>query len=158
MDGMQIVPASLRDLRQVLRLERACFGVDAWPLLDVMSALVWPGGVRLKAVREVRIIGLAIAEPAWSDGISMITTIGVDPEFRRRGVASELLARCEGLLPGEKIRLTVRVDNRAAIQLYEKFGYTYLSRLLNYYRDGQAGLVMEKRKMVQAPAAEYAAE
>lgn len=154
MEGMSIASASLRDLRQVLRLERACFGVDAWPLLDVMSALVWPGGVRLKAAVDGRIIGLAIAEPAWSDGISMITTIGVDPEFRRRGVASELLARCESLLPGEKIRLTVRVDNQPAIRLYERFGYAYLSRLLNYYRDGQAGLIMEKTSAKENHAAD----
>jgi ribosomal protein S18 acetylase RimI-like enzyme len=144
MDGLNIASASLRDLRQVLRLERACFGSDAWPLLDVMGALVWPGGVRLKAAVDGRIIGLAIAEADWSDGVSMITTIGVDPAFRRRGVASALLARCEELMPGEKIRLTVRADNQAAIRLYERFGYSYLSRLLNYYRDGQAGLVMEK--------------
>lgn len=145
MEGMRISPASLRDLRQVLHLERVCFGKDAWPLLDVMSALVWPGGLRLKAVVGSRLIGLAIAEPAWSDGISMITTIGVDPEFRRQGVGSALLARCESLLPGHTIRLTVRADNQAAIQLYERFGYSFFSRLLNYYRDGQAGLIMEKK-------------
>jgi ribosomal-protein-alanine N-acetyltransferase len=143
---MEIASASLRDLRQVLHLERACFGADAWPLLDVMSALIWPGGLRLKATAGGRIIGLAIAEPEWSDGISMITTIGVDPEFRRRGVGSDLLRRCETLLPGERIRLTVRADNRDAIRLYETFGYAYLSKLEKYYRDGQAGLVLEKRK------------
>ena len=143
---MSISPATLRDLRQALRLERACFSKDAWPILDVISALVWPGGVRLKAAVEGRLIGMAIAETAWTDGISMISTIGVDPEFRRQGVGSALLVRCESLLPGKKIRLTVRADNQPAIRLYERFGYTYLSRLLNYYRDGQAGLVMEKAR------------
>jgi ribosomal-protein-alanine N-acetyltransferase len=146
MDGMEISSASLRDLRRVLHLERVCFGVDAWPLLDVMTALVWPGGVRLKAAVGGRLIGLAIAEPAWSDGVSMITTVGVDPEFRRRGVGSALLARCESLLPGHTIRLTVRVDNAEAIRLYERFGYTFFSKMPDYYRDGQAGLIMEKKK------------
>jgi ribosomal protein S18 acetylase RimI-like enzyme len=154
MDGMTVASASLRDLRQVLRLERVCFGADAWPLLDVMSALVWPGEVRLKAAVDGRLIGLAIAEPAWSDGISMITTIGVDPDFRRRGIGTELLVRCESLLPGAKIRLTVRVDNQAAIRLYERSGYAYLSRLLNYYRDGQAGLIMEKIRQAESPPLE----
>ncbi len=146
MDAVKILPASLRDLRAVLRLERLCFGADAWPLLDVMSALVWPGGVRLKAVVDGRLIGLALAEPAWNDGVAMIASIGVDPEFRRRGVGSALLAECEALLPGDRIRLTVRADNQPAIRLYERFGYVYFSRLLNYYRDGQAGLVMEKKR------------
>jgi ribosomal-protein-alanine N-acetyltransferase len=144
MEGLIIAPASLRDLRPVLHLERVCFGVDAWPLLDVMSALVWPGGVRLKASAGGRLIGLAIAEPAWGDGVSMIASIGVDPQFRRQGVGAALLSRCEALLPGNSIRLTVRVDNQPAIRMYERFGYAFFSRVLNYYRDGQAGLVMEK--------------
>jgi ribosomal protein S18 acetylase RimI-like enzyme len=148
MEGLSITAATLRDLRPVLRLERVCFGADAWPLLDVMSALVWPGGVRLKAATGTRLIGLAIAEPAWRDGVSMIASIGVDPEFRRQGVGSELLKRCETLLPGNIIRLTVRVDNEPAIRMYERFGYVLCSRLTNYYRDGQAGLVMEKKRMV----------
>ena len=144
MEGLSITTASLRDLRPGLRLERVCFGVDAWPLLDVMSALAWPGGIRLKAAAGGRLIGLAIAEPAWGDGISMIASIGVDPEFRRQGVGSALLSKCESLLPGNTIRLTVRADNPPAIRMYERLGYTFFSRLLNYYRDGQAGLVMEK--------------
>jgi ribosomal-protein-alanine N-acetyltransferase len=144
MEGLSIDTASLRDVRQVMQLERACFGKDAWPILDIMGALVWPGGVRLKAMLRKRIIGLVIAEPAGSGGVSMITTIGVDPAFRRRGIASALLSRCEELLPGGRIRLTVRADNSAAIRLYERFGYAYQNRLLRYYRDGQAGLVMEK--------------
>jgi ribosomal protein S18 acetylase RimI-like enzyme len=147
MEGVSIGPASLRDLRAVLNLERVCFGVDAWPLLDVMSALVWPGGVRLKAMAGGRLVGLAIAEQTWSDGISMIASIGVDPEFRRRGIGSALLARCEELLPGTLIRLTVRADNPPAIRMYDKFGYTFFSRVLNYYRDGQSGLVMEKKRL-----------
>jgi ribosomal protein S18 acetylase RimI-like enzyme len=144
MEGMLISPASLRDLRQILRLERICFGVDAWPVLDVMSVLVWPGQVRLRATLDRKVIGMITAEPEWKDGISMITTIAVDPDHRRQGVGSALLARCESLLSGEKIRLTVRDDNQPAIRLYERFHYAYLTKVGNYYRDGRSGLVMEK--------------
>ncbi len=145
-DGVVISPATLRDLRQAMRLEHLCFGTDAWPVLDVMSVLVWPGGVRLRAMLDHTLIGLITAEPAWKDGISMITTVGVDPDHRRLGVGSALLAGCESLLPGEKIRLTVREDNQPAIRLYEQFHYTYLTKIANYYRDGRSGLVMEKVK------------
>jgi ribosomal protein S18 acetylase RimI-like enzyme len=146
MEGVQISSASLRDLRPVLRLERLCFGADAWPVIDVMSVLLWPGEVRLRATLDRKVIGIIVAEPAWRDGISMITTIAVDPDYRRRGVGSALLASCESTLPGEKIRLTVREDNQPAIRLYEHFQYTYHSRVPNYYRDGRSGLVMEKTR------------
>jgi ribosomal protein S18 acetylase RimI-like enzyme len=146
MEGLQISSASLRDLREFKRLEQACFGRDAWPVIDLMSALLWPGEVRLRAVLESRVVGMAIAEPAWHEDISMITTIGVDPQYHRRGIGSELLAKCESLLPAKRIRLTVREDNIPAIRLYERFGYVYLSRIPRYYRDGQPGLVMEKER------------
>jgi ribosomal protein S18 acetylase RimI-like enzyme len=146
MDEIVYSAASLRDLRQTLHLERVCFGEDAWPLIDVMSALVWPSGLRLKACAGTRMVGLAIAESARGSGVSMITTLGVDPEFRRRGIGSELLARCEAQLPAGRIRLTVRADNQPALRLYEKSGYAFLSRVAEYYRDGQPGLVLEKKK------------
>jgi ribosomal protein S18 acetylase RimI-like enzyme len=149
MEGLQISPASLRDLRPALRLERVCFGADAWPVLDVMSVLLWPGMVRLRATLDRKVIGIIIAEPVWRDGISMITTIAVDPDHRRRGVGSALISACELELPGEKIRLTVREDNQPAIRLYERFRYAYFSKVPNYYRDGRSGLVMEKDRTAE---------
>jgi len=94
------------------------------------------------------LIGFVMGEPAWRPGISMVTTIGVDPAVQRRGVGAALLARCEALLPGSRIRLTVREDNAVAIRLYARFGYRKLSRLPDYYRRGQAGLLMEKKREV----------
>jgi ribosomal protein S18 acetylase RimI-like enzyme len=148
MEDMQIENASLRDLPGVYRLERVCFTEDAWSLPDVLATLVWPGMIRLRARSGKRLIGFVMGEPAWRPGISMITTIGVDPAFQRRGVGAALLARCEALLPGSRIRLTVREDNAVAIRLYARFGYRKLSRLPDYYRRGQAGLLMEKNREV----------
>jgi ribosomal protein S18 acetylase RimI-like enzyme len=142
--GFPITPASLLDISGVVRLERICFGEDAWPLFDLIGLLSWPGEVRLKAMAGRRLVGFAAGETDGNGGISQIATIGVDPEFRRRGIGEALLDACERALPGRKIQLTVLVDNVAAIQLYEKFGYRAYARLENYYRHGRAGTAMEK--------------
>ena len=47
---MEILPASLRDLGALRTLEHACFGRDAWSLLDLMAVLTFPDVIRLKAV------------------------------------------------------------------------------------------------------------
>jgi ribosomal protein S18 acetylase RimI-like enzyme len=146
MDDYRISAASILDLAGVYRLERACFADDAWPLPDVVAALLWPGELRLRVTAGRRLIGFAVAEPFWRNGISMITTIGVDPGFQRRGIGSALLTECEARLPGDRIRLTVREDNAAAIRLYARFGYERISRLTNYYRKGLAGILMEKNR------------
>jgi ribosomal protein S18 acetylase RimI-like enzyme len=141
-----ITSASLLDVSGVMRLERICFGEDAWPLLDVIGMLSWPGEVRLKAVVGRRIVGFVAGEADETTGVSQIATIGVDPEYRRRGIGEALLALCEQSLPGHKLQLTVLTDNMAAIRLYEKFGYHAYARLEHYYRNGKAGTAMEKMR------------
>jgi ribosomal protein S18 acetylase RimI-like enzyme len=144
MPDYSILPANALDLYGILRLEHICFGEDAWPLLDVVGLLTWPGEVRLKAVVGKRLVGFIAGETDERTQISQIATIGVDPEFRRRGIGEALLEACERALPGQKLQLTVRVDNLAAIRLYEKFGYHAYARLENYYQHGRPGTAMEK--------------
>jgi ribosomal protein S18 acetylase RimI-like enzyme len=144
MATFKIDSASILDVRGVMRLERVCFGEDAWPLLDVVGMLSWPGEVRWKAIEGKRMIGFASGETDLDGRVSQIATIGVDPDFRGQGVGSALLEACERALPGRTLRLTVRADNVPAIRLYEKFGYRAYARLANYYRHGKAGTAMEK--------------
>ena len=43
------------------------------------------------------------------------------------------------------MRLTVRQGNFPAIRLYEREGYEIIEKKYGYYRDGETGLIMEKR-------------
>jgi ribosomal protein S18 acetylase RimI-like enzyme len=144
MADFKIVSATLLDLRGVMRLEHLCFGDDAWPWIDVVGMLSWPGEIRYKAVEGKRTIGFVAGETDLLGEVSQIATIGVHPDFRGRGVGSALLEACESALPGRTLRLTVRSDNVPAIRMYEKFGYHAYARLENYYQHGKAGTAMEK--------------
>ncbi|MEW6029757.1 MAG: GNAT family N-acetyltransferase [Chloroflexota bacterium] len=141
---MNILPASLLDLSALLKLERACFENDSWPLLDLMAVLTFPDVVRLKAVADERMVGFVAGDPRRSKGFSWIATIGVLPEFRRRGIAREMLRACESRLITPRIRLCVRPENRPAVQLYEQEGYQQIEIWHKYYKDGGDALVMEK--------------
>ncbi len=58
-------------------------------------------------------------------------TIAVGGRFRRRGVASSLLEEAFGWARSvgvSKITLNVRANNRAAISLYERFGFEHEGR------------------------------
>lgn len=75
-----------------------------------------------------------------------ILSIGVHPEWRRRGVAALLLrqAAAAGRSAGlQRIRLEVRADNRAAIALYARHGYAVIGALASYYGVGEDGVRME---------------
>lgn len=145
-----IIPARLGDLFAVHALERLCFGRDAWGWFDLFSVLVAPV-VRLKAVTPTqlgpggeRLVGFIVGDPRPSQGFAWIATIGVHPDFQRRGLGAALLTAAEAQLTEPRLRLTVRRSNAPAIALYEKFGYHAVTVWEHYYAGGEAGIVMEK--------------
>jgi ribosomal protein S18 acetylase RimI-like enzyme len=141
--SLQILPATWRDLLGVWRLEQACFGPDAWGLIEIFFGLVGRN-VRLKAVSGERLVGFVMGDPRPSQGYAWIATLGVHPDFQRQGAGSRLLEAAETALKTPRIKLTVRRSNAGAIALYEKFGYQTTAVWDHYYSGGEAGLVMEK--------------
>jgi len=141
---MDILPATLRDLGSLRRIEQACFLQDAWPLLDLIAVLTYADVIRLKAVNGDKMIGFIAADPRPSEGMAWIATVGVLPEYRRQGVARALLLECESRVIQPRIRLCVRPSNQAAIRMYQEEGYLAVDTWRKYYSDGENALVMEK--------------
>ena len=145
---MEITTASILDLNALGRLERACFGKDAWPIFDLIAVLTFAEVVRLKAVEAGQMIGFVAGDPKPSQALSWIATIGVLPEYRRRGVGRELLRACEARLTTPRVRLSVRASNAGAIRMYELEGYQRVEVWQGYYNDGEAAIVMEKQREI----------
>ncbi len=139
-----ILPARVSDVFAVHALERACFGRDAWGLVDIFFALLGPA-VHLKAVSGGRLVGFIAGDPHPSQGFAWISTVGVHPDFQRRGLGAALLTAAEAQLTTPRLKLTVRQSNLGAIALYEKFGYAPTAVWEHYYVGGEAGIVMEKQ-------------
>ncbi|TMW69540.1 hypothetical protein Poli38472_001696 [Pythium oligandrum] len=66
-----------------------------------------------------------------------VTVLTVAPEFRRLGIARNLMDYLknvsEELYDAYFVDLFVRVSNAPAITMYEKFGYSVYRRVLGYY-------------------------
>ncbi len=139
----QIVTANWRDLGTLRRHEKVCFPKDAWPLLDLIGVLALSNVIRLKAMSDDQMIGFVAGDKKSSD-LGWIATIGVLPEYRRLGIAAALLTACETQMDVSRIRLSVRLANTGAIQLYEVFGYQRVDIWPKYYQDGTDALVFEK--------------
>lgn len=140
----QIEPATWRDLNAVRNVERACFEDDAWPLLDLIAALTFPDVIRLKVTIDGQVVAFAGGDIRRNQKMGWITTIGVLPEYRRRGIAAALLVASEAALGQPRVRLCVRRSNYGAIQLYDKYGYEQVGVWPGYYEDSEDALVMEK--------------
>jgi len=144
--SIEIITATIRDLNPLRDLENICFPEDAWSLFDLVAVLTFPGVIRLKAVQDEGMIGFIAGDPRTSQGFSWIATFGVLPEYRRKGIGRELLHQCEGQLSTPRIRLSVRLANKNAIQLYRDEGYQTIDIWEKYYKDGSDAVVMEKSR------------
>lgn len=81
------------------------------------------------------------------NGAAHLTTIGVAPEHRRRGLAVKMLAHVERALYAKgigTIMLEVRVSNHGAQKLYLQSGYSVVQRIASYYSNGEDGYLMMK--------------
>ncbi|MEX0787646.1 MAG: GNAT family N-acetyltransferase [Anaerolineales bacterium] len=107
-----------------------------------------PGTVRLKAEVSDRLIGLAVGERWSGNRQGWIASLAVHPDYQRRGIGKRLLEACEQALGTSRIRLTVRVSNRAAIELYRGSAYAPVEVWRRYYSDGEDAQVMEKDRRI----------
>ena len=145
-NNARIVPADWKDLNQLRRVEKLCFPKDSWPLFDLIGILTFPNVLRLKAVADDKMVGFVGIDIRTSQNQAWIATICVEPEYRRRGIASALLTESESKIRQPVIKLSVRASNKSAINLYRRFGYQEAEIWPGYYRDGENALVMEKKK------------
>jgi ribosomal-protein-alanine N-acetyltransferase len=143
--GIEILPATWHDLRSVHRLEKICFKLDAWPLIDVLGALTMPQVICFKAQEGEALVGFIATDLRRSQATAWIATLAVLPEYRKKGIATQLLELSEENINLPLIRLSVRENNHAAIQLYRKFGYQQVEVWKKYYRGGDNALVFEKK-------------
>ena len=139
-----IEPATWRDLNALRHLEQICFPQDAWPLWDLIGVLTFSNVFRIKATANGQMVGFIAADLHRSENLAWIATVGVLPEYRRQGIGSALLVAVEEQIGLSSIRLSVRVSNLPALNLYDRLGYHRYGTWPHYYADGEDALVLEK--------------
>jgi ribosomal-protein-alanine N-acetyltransferase len=143
-----IRPAVEADVDAVVRLEEICLGDDAWSrgLVEQGIAAALPTVSYLVVEQDGAVVGHAVASAAGDD--AELQRIALDPAYRRRGLASALLAAVEERTAADGARrllLEVREDNTTAAAFYESRGFEEVGRRRGYYRDGAAAVVLGKK-------------
>lgn len=141
----RLLTATLGDLPQLGEMERICFPLDAWPLVEQITALILPGMVRIKADYYGKMIGFVGGDVKPSLGVGWITTLAVLPSYRRMGIGKALLEACEREMHMPYVKLSVRRSNIQAQVLYFENGYRQKDVWRNYYDGGEDALVLEKQ-------------
>jgi ribosomal-protein-alanine N-acetyltransferase len=138
--------ARVDDLTSILRIEKKSFARDAWDREAFVDYLSQPGkSVFLVAIINGTILGYALAFHGRTR--AEIDSVAVAPAQRGRGVAVALLKRVIVSLRQRgfgTISLNVRLENEAAIRLYQKLGFRRVRRINGYYEDGAPAWRMRK--------------
>ncbi len=148
--GFVLCEAGLGDYFALSRLERVCFQEDAWTVLDMIPVLTDGRVFRRKLLQAAdhQLVGFAAVELSADEKTGFLLTIGVDPDYWRRGLGQWLLRvsedACRAAFTGGRIKLTVNIENYRAIALYRKFGYRTVGRVRDYYGEGRSAYLMEK--------------
>jgi len=96
----------------------------------------------LLALTEGRAAGFCAWRQTAPDEAELLN-LGVDPEFRRQGVARALLAALSSVASGT-LFLEVAADNTAAIELYKKLGWQGIGVRPGYYGQGRVDAIVMK--------------
>lgn len=147
---------TLGDLSDIERIEQRVYPTP-WSRSMFAGELAKPSSVSLGAFDEDGgLVGYLIVSryvDAWH-----VMNIAVDVETRRAGVGSRLLEELFELTAGDTRRgytLEVRISNRSAIALYERYGFTTNGVRRGYYTDNREdALIMWKDPIRTEEAAE----
>jgi ribosomal-protein-alanine N-acetyltransferase len=129
------------DLPSVISIERRSFP-SPWSLAMFVLELSKPSGICLAATDGEELLGYLIC--SRYDRVWHLMNVAVEPERRRLGIASRLIAQLLETSGSElPMTLEVRVSNREAIAMYEGLGFRSAGVRPRYYQDnGEDALIM----------------
>jgi len=141
---MNIREMIVDDIPTVAELERRCFP-NPWNEQMIYKELTENRRAQFFVVdRQGSVVGHT---GLWKNTSSIhVTTIAVQPEFRRRGVATALVTHVidHSRRSDRTITLEVRPSNEAAIALYRDLGFEIVGRRKNYYsNNNEDALIMD---------------
>lgn len=152
MTAPRIRPATSADLGDLLALDAALFGNDAWSSTAMCAEIGPPaeiGRCCLVAVVGATTVGYAAARTAAEP--ADLLRVGVALGHRRSGVGSSLVtavidrARAAGR---DGLLLEVARGNSSAVAMYERLGFAVIATRPRYYADGADALVMSRRLLL----------
>ena len=136
--------AEAKDVETIETLEQLCFS-QPWSYESIYQDIVENDrAVYIVAETEGQVIGYAGLWIIVDEG--HITNVAVSPDYRRNSVGNTIITALLQVTEDMGVKrhtLEVRKSNQAAINLYEKQGFTEAGERKGYYEDnGEDALIM----------------
>ncbi|KPJ91959.1 MAG: ribosomal-protein-alanine acetyltransferase [Gammaproteobacteria bacterium SG8_11] len=147
--------ATLNDLDELVRLEETCFDTDKMSRRSFRHMLTRGRGITLvyenenaKPTKNANpLCGYVMVLFHAGTSLARLYSIAVDPQCRGQGVGRRLVEEAEKIsIENDCIlmRLEVRRDNTASLNLFMSLGYRQFGLYPDYYEDHMEALRFEK--------------
>ena len=133
-----------KDVVAIADIEQKSF-TDPWTESMLFDTLRFPVYHTFLAEEGGQVCGYGCLIVLFED--AELANIAVAPTHRGQGVGKLLMEKMHEhakSLGAERMLLEVRVSNKNAIGLYEKYGYEKYGLRENYYADGEDAYLMQK--------------
>ncbi|TGL22364.1 GNAT family N-acetyltransferase [Leptospira yanagawae] len=127
------------DLSQILDWEESCFPGETWTEKMIQTHLEFHLAFGI-GNPEIQCYAL-VCETPWEIEIFRIATL---PNFRKQGIAKQMLENLFQKFPKKEFFLEVKESNELAIKLYLSVGFLELERRKKYYPDGSTAVLMKR--------------
>lgn len=141
---MKIRKAQSPDVTSLYALERELFSPENYPLSRGSLAYHVKNNLLYVSETDGKIAGYVLV--LIKRKRPKLYSIGVGSDHRNKKISQMLLNRAIeelSLLGFDTLLLEVRTDNKAAICLYEKFGFKSIRTIKAFYKDGCDAYLME---------------
>jgi ribosomal-protein-alanine N-acetyltransferase len=133
MSGIKLRKMQPHDIRAIMEIEQASFTAP-WSELSFLNDMYNADSLSKVALIENRVVGYVCPRYVLNEG--HLLNLAVHRDFRRRGIATELMNTVLKELKEKGctlLYLEVRVSNLDAIKFYERFGFKIASFRRKYY-------------------------
>ena len=135
------------DIPVLVGMEREIYPESPWSAAQFREELSGVPNTRKYIVATEANVIVGYAGIALAGNVADIHTLTVIPSHRKQGIATSMLHQLEEWGQSKDVEafmLEMREGNTEAQPLYEKRGYSVVSRRDNYYAPGIHALIMRK--------------
>ncbi|OGI95379.1 hypothetical protein A2917_02330 [Candidatus Nomurabacteria bacterium RIFCSPLOWO2_01_FULL_42_17] len=141
LEPITLVEGTEADLETFFALEQKLAGSTYWP--ETTKEQI-SGGNKFFYMVKIgdKIVG-QIQYEKQEDNVVYLNVLGIDPDFQGKGLGKEAMKQfLSKVSDASKIWLVTHPENKAAVKLYESFGFKITERKENYFGNGTPRVVM----------------
>lgn len=137
--------ATEQDLSALYDIEVGCFKSDRLSKRSLRNFINHKDHLLLVACQDEKIVGYLLTLITAHHRLARQYSLAVLPQYRGQSVGRKLLLASESYVAAKQgIKLELRVDNKAALELYQSLGYESGKIKPAYYEDGCDAMEMIK--------------